>query len=128
MSIRRILGLAFLATLAIMARPHAAQSQDVAHAKKNHTPVDLVIQGRILQESSQPLPEQLKSPPGWIDLSSLWTYRVRIVRVVHGGERNKQITVVNIADPALRMDKDFIFYLARNSDGTYNISKLDNLR
>ena len=43
---------------------------------------------------------------------------------MRGNESRQEIIAKNISDPALRKDIDFIFYLTRNPDGTYQVKKL----
>lgn len=123
MGIRRILGIASLGSIAIFAEPTRArsrsQSQSAVVAKEKPAP-DLIVRGRILEESSEPL----RDTPGWVVLSSLWTYRIHVVHVIRGREGSEEILAKNTADPALRRDVDFVFELSRNKDGTYRVVKL----
>ena len=82
--------------------------------------VDLVIRGRILRASAQPLPQE----PGEIDLNSLWTYEVRVVGVIRGAEDRPKIEVKGTSDAQIRHDKDFIFYLSREEGGAYRLEQL----
>jgi hypothetical protein len=83
---------------------------------------DLVVQGRILQESAEAIPQK---NPNIVDLSALWTYRILVSKVIKGKVPSAEITARNIADPALRRNTDFIFYLTRSPDGTYQVRTLE---
>ena len=81
---------------------------------------DLVIQGRVLDQKSEPLPQKA----GEILLGSLWTYKISVVRVIRGQERSPEITAMGESDPALRKDRDIVFYLSRRDNGTYHVDAL----
>jgi hypothetical protein len=80
----------------------------------------LVIRGRVLVASYAPLPEK----PGEINLNSLWTYRLRVLRVIQGTERRREVVARAVSDPQIRNDKDFTFELIPQQDGTYEIKNL----
>jgi hypothetical protein len=82
--------------------------------------VDLVIRGRILEASAQPLPQEA----GEIELGSIWTYEVRVVRVIRGAADSPNIVVKGTSDAQIRDDKDFIFYLSREKEGAYRLEQL----
>ena len=119
-SSRRLPWLAFLAALAVIPIPGAASSQDAARQPEHSPAADLVIRGRVLNQSSEPLPQK----SGEVLLASLWTYEVRVVRVIRGDEPNRTITAKGEADPALRKDVDLTFYLTRAPDGAYRVEKV----
>ena len=81
---------------------------------------DLVINGRVLDYTSQPLPQQ----PGYITLGSTYTYSVRVIEVLSGKEKNRLIKIVGVSDPPIRRDRDIMFYLARR-EGYYAVQRIE---
>lgn len=120
MILRHLIGTALLASFAL----NTAAAQDTTDRQSHDRSADLVIRGRVLHEESEPLPQ----PPGKILLASLWTYRVRVLRVLHGHEQRATITAKHEADPALREDIDLIFYLTRTPAGTYKVERVARAR
>ena len=111
---RRHLGLAMAAVAAMSCSSLSAAASDIP------PDADLVIRGRVIDRSYQELPRQA----GYINLSVRWTYKVEVSKVIRGGERRHQIVVTGASDPPIRSDRDFIFYLDCQTDGTYVAHKL----
>jgi len=90
------------------------------HAGRTAAPATdyLVARGRIVSSTYQRLPAR----QGEINLAVLYSYRVRLTDAEQGTARQKFITVKAISDPPLRSDRDFIFRLKRQTDGTYRIA------
>lgn len=122
MSISHTALIALLASVVSLQSRGAAWSQNVNDMNENPVAADLVVQGHVLQESAEAIPQ---NNPNLVELSALWTYRIHIVHVIMGEERSEEITAKNTADPAIRRNIDFIFYLTRTSDGTYQVRKLE---
>lgn len=120
MNSRHLPSLIFFAALGgapcSIAAPQATSPSQVVEA----TP-ELIVQGRIIQETAEPLPQT----PGYVLLASMWTYHVRVTKVIAGSERRREIIAFRDADPALLTDRDLIFRLTRRSDGTYDLKRVD---
>lgn len=112
--------MALFALVSVEPSPATAQFVPAAAAQGSSAAVDLIVRGRIMEESSEPLPQQ----PGTILLASLWTYRIHVVRVIHGHERREEIVARGTSDPALRKDVDLLFDLSRSANGTYRVIAL----
>ena len=112
--------MALFALVSVKPSPATTQFVPAAAAKGRSAAVDLIVRGRIVEESSEPLPQQT----GTVLLGSLWTYRIHVVRVIHGHERRKEIVARGTSDPAPRKDVDLLFDLSRSSNGTYRVIAL----
>jgi len=106
------------ASLAILV-PIAAWSQTLANDKENHAD-DVVVIGRVTDESSEPLPQK----PGYVLLGSSWTYRIHVVHVKQGRLASKDIVAKMISDPMLLKNTNILFHLSRNDDGTYQVNSV----
>jgi hypothetical protein len=118
--VRRIIGMALFALVSLEPSPATAQFVPAAVAQDRSAAVDLIVRGRIVEESSEPLPQQ----PGTVLLALIWTYRIHVVRVIHGHERREEIVARGTSDPALRKDVDLLFDLSRSANGTYRVIAL----
>ena len=122
MRTEHLLSLAFIAALA-GAPCSIAKSQDTPSGQGVSATAELVVQGRVIDETAEPLPQT----PGYILLASHWTYHIRVTHVISGDEKSREIIASRDSDPALRTDRDFIFYLTRRPDGTYDLKKVDRI-
>ena len=123
MRTEHFLGLAFITALA-SAPCSFVRSQDAPAGQTIEAPIEVIVQGRVIDETSEPLPQT----PGLVILASHWTYHIRVTRPIFGGETRQEIIASKNSDPALRTDRDFIFHLSRRSDGTYDLRKVDRIR
>jgi len=73
------------------------------------------VLGRVVEASYKELPET----PGYLNLTALWTLRVKVERVVRGRIREEFITVSVVSDPAIAKGVQLDFQLKRVSPGHY---------
>jgi hypothetical protein len=118
--VRRIIGMALFALVFVETSPATAQFTPTAATQGRSAAVDPIVRGRIVEASSEPLPQQ----PGTVFLVSLWTYRIHVVRVIHGHERREEIVARETSDPALRKDVDLLFDLSRSANDTFRVIAL----
>lgn len=83
---------------------------------------DLVVIGRIAHQSWQMLPDP---PAGEINMDVLFTFDLKVKKVLRGAEPRRHITVVAVAHAPLRPDRDVTFALKRRADGTYGLALPD---
>jgi hypothetical protein len=122
MKIRQFLSLTI--TAALLTVPCSiARSQDASSLQVTEPASDVVIQGRVVEETAKPLPIDAK----YLILASRWTYRIRVTRLISGNEQARDIIATRDADAALLRDRDFVFHLTRRSDGIYNLTKVDRI-
>jgi hypothetical protein len=119
----QLLHLTLIAGLAA-ASLSAAPARDAPVRQGSQSTEDLVIRGRVLNETAEPLPLTSKDV---VILASRWTYHLRVKRVIAGEEQGHEIVATGDADAALLRDRDFIFHLTRKPDGTYNLRKIDRV-
>ena len=123
MRTEHLLSLAVVAALA-GAPCSIAKSQDTPSGLGVPATAELIVQGRVTDETAVPLPQT----PEYIILASHWTYHIRVMHVISGDAKSPEIIASRNSDPALRTDRDFIFHLARKPDGTYDLKKVDRIR
>jgi hypothetical protein len=85
---------------------------------------NLVVRGRVLSETAEPIPPVSKDIVG---LASRWTYRLSVKRVIAGKEPHPEIVAKGDRDGALLRNRDFMFHLTRKPDGTYDLIKVDRV-
>ena len=122
MNSRHLPSLIFLAALGGAARSLAA-SQATSPSQVVEATVELIVQGRIIEETAEPIPQT----PGYVLLASHWIYHIRVEKVIAGSERSPEIIAFKDADPALLTDRDLIFRLKRRPDGTYDLERVDRV-
>lgn len=101
-----------------------ATSQNMRDGQGHHASAGVVIRGRVLSETGVPLPTN----PDVVILGSHWTYRIAVKHVVSGKVEGRELTATKDADGALLKDRDFVFYLTRKSDGSYDVQRLDRVK
>ena len=85
---------------------------------------DLVIRGRVMSETAEPIPPAYKNI---VILAWRWTYRLRVQHVIAGKEQRSEIVAIADRDGALLRSIDFVFQLTRKPDGTYDLIKVDRI-
>ena len=122
MRTEHLIGLTFIA--ALIGAPYSiAESRDAPSLQTVEPPAEVIVQGRVVNETAEPLPQK----PGIVVLASHWTYHIRVTYVISGSVTMQEITAFRDSDPALREDQDFIFHLSRRSDGSYDLVKVDRI-
>jgi hypothetical protein len=122
MRTEHLISFAFIAALA-GASCSIAKSQDTSSGQDLPATSELIVQGRVIDETAEALPQK----PGYILLASHWTYHIRVTHVILGDEKIREIIASRDSDPALRTDRDFIFHMIRKPDGTYDLKKVDRI-
>jgi len=100
----------WLPILVACSLPARASDLDIANAAISCA--DAVLWGRVVSESYADLPRI----PRRINLDVLWTFQVRVVRVIKGSVSGPLITVRVVSDASPRRDRDILFQLRRASD------------